>query len=118
MIKGISKGIPRILSWFLKKLCVIGMKEGYTGDLEEEFKQMATRKGRKKAVVWIWLHTVFSIPKALLITLVWGGIMFRNYLKTAFRNLKRERGFSFIHITGLVIGMTACLLIIQYVAFE
>jgi putative ABC transport system permease protein len=44
--------------------------------------------------------------------------MFRNYLKTALRNLWRHRAFSFINIMGLTIGMTACFLIFLYVKFE
>jgi putative ABC transport system permease protein len=44
--------------------------------------------------------------------------MFRSYLKTAFRNLWKHRRFSAINIAGLVIGMAACLLIMQYVSFE
>ncbi|MBS1660649.1 MAG: ABC transporter permease [Bacteroidetes bacterium] len=44
--------------------------------------------------------------------------MFRNYLLTAWRNLKKNKVFSFINITGLAIGMAVCLLILQYVNFE
>jgi putative ABC transport system permease protein len=44
--------------------------------------------------------------------------MIRNYLKIAFRNLWRHKGFSFINIAGLAVGMTACFLIFIYVKFE
>ncbi len=44
--------------------------------------------------------------------------MFRNYLKIALRNLWRHRGFSFLNIMGLAIGMTAGFLILLYVVFE
>ncbi len=44
--------------------------------------------------------------------------MFRNYLLIAWRNLKKNRVFSFVNILGLAIGMAACLLILQYVSFE
>src|SRR6202012_3824744 len=44
--------------------------------------------------------------------------MFKNYLLVAFRNLTKNKGFSFINISGLAIGMAACLLILQYVSFE
>ncbi len=37
--------------------------------------------------------------------------MLYNYLKIAFRNLFRHKGFSFINIAGLTLGLTACLLI-------
>lgn len=44
--------------------------------------------------------------------------MIKNYLLVAVRNLSKNKGFSFINIFGLAIGMAACLLILQYVAFE
>ncbi len=44
--------------------------------------------------------------------------MLKNYLITAFRNLRKTKAFSLINILGLAIGMTACLLILHYVNFE
>ncbi|MDO6388757.1 ABC transporter permease [Pontibacter sp. BT731] len=44
--------------------------------------------------------------------------MFRNYFKTAYRNLLRHKGFSFINIAGLALGITACLLIGLFVHDE
>ncbi|MDH7448143.1 ABC transporter permease [Aquimarina sp. 2201CG14-23] len=44
--------------------------------------------------------------------------MIRNYIKIAWRNLWRRRGFTLINITGLSIGMTASFLMLLYVGFE
>ena len=44
--------------------------------------------------------------------------MIRNYVKIAFRNLWRHKGFSLINIIGLAVGMAAFLLILMYVTFE
>ncbi|MBS1596931.1 MAG: ABC transporter permease [Bacteroidetes bacterium] len=44
--------------------------------------------------------------------------MFKNYLKSTFRNLWKHRVFSFINLTGLAVGMSACFLIYLYVTFE
>ncbi|HEU4903386.1 MAG TPA: ABC transporter permease, partial [Flavisolibacter sp.] len=44
--------------------------------------------------------------------------MVRNYFKTAWRNITRQKGYSLINIIGLAIGVAACLLILQYVSFE
>ena len=44
--------------------------------------------------------------------------MIKNYFKIAWRNLTRQKGYSLINITGLAIGIAACLLILQYVSFE
>ena len=44
--------------------------------------------------------------------------MFRNYVITTYRNLMRTKIYSLINILGLAIGMTSCLLILQYVKYE
>jgi putative ABC transport system permease protein len=44
--------------------------------------------------------------------------MLKNYLKTAFRNLRRQKGYSFLNVVGLTLGMACCLLLFQYVAYE
>ncbi len=44
--------------------------------------------------------------------------MFKSYLTTAWRNIRKNKIFSLINIAGLSIGMAACLLILQYVNFE
>ena len=44
--------------------------------------------------------------------------MLRNYLNVAFRNLLRQRVHSFINITGLSVGIAACLVIMLYVRYE
>ena len=37
--------------------------------------------------------------------------MFKNYLKIAYRNLARSKGYAFINIIGLAIGFCACIII-------
>jgi putative ABC transport system permease protein len=44
--------------------------------------------------------------------------MFKNYLKIAWRNLKKNKVFSFINIMGLTIGITCCMLIFLYIMNE
>jgi len=44
--------------------------------------------------------------------------MLNNYLKIAFRNLKKHKAYSFINIAGLAVGMTCCILILLWVRDE
>jgi putative ABC transport system permease protein len=44
--------------------------------------------------------------------------MFKNYIKIALRNFLKHKGFSFINILGLAIGVGCCILIILYVLDE
>ena len=41
--------------------------------------------------------------------------MFKNYLKIALRNIKKQKVFSIINITGLALSMAICLMIIIYI---
>lgn len=47
-----------------------------------------------------------------------GGIMFRNYIKTAVRNLLKRKSFSLINIAGLALGMAVSFLILLYILNE
>ncbi len=44
--------------------------------------------------------------------------MFRNYLKTAWRNLMKNKVFSLINILGLTIGITVCMMIFLFIMNE
>ncbi|HEX5153755.1 MAG TPA: ABC transporter permease [Parafilimonas sp.] len=44
--------------------------------------------------------------------------MFKNYFKTAFRNLSKNKFYSSINIIGLAVGLATCLLIFLYVVDE
>jgi putative ABC transport system permease protein len=44
--------------------------------------------------------------------------MFKNYLKTTWRNITRHQGYSFINIAGLALGMACCIVIASYLQFE
>lgn len=44
--------------------------------------------------------------------------MFKNYLKVAFRNLLRHKGFSLINILGLALGFACCVFIFLFVNHE
>ncbi|HWZ01968.1 MAG TPA: ABC transporter permease, partial [Mucilaginibacter sp.] len=44
--------------------------------------------------------------------------MIRNYIKTAFRSLMKNKGFTFINVFGLALGLAVCMLIVFYVFDE
>jgi putative ABC transport system permease protein len=63
----------------------------------------------------LW-HGTF-VGKELRFSLL-NTLMIKHYIKIALRSLVRSKGFSFINIFGLATGMTACVLIMLYVADE
>src|ERR1700740_1039469 len=44
--------------------------------------------------------------------------MIKNYFKTAWRNLTRNRSFTIINIAGLAVGIAVCLVIFIIIQFE
>lgn len=44
--------------------------------------------------------------------------MFRNYAKTAFRNLTRNRNYTIINIAGLAVGIAVCMIIFIIIQFQ
>jgi putative ABC transport system permease protein len=44
--------------------------------------------------------------------------MIKNYIKIAWRNIKRHKGFSLINAGGLSLGMASCLLLLLYVNYH
>jgi len=44
--------------------------------------------------------------------------MLNNYIKTTFRNLVRRKTLSMINVSGLALGIAACLIINMYVSYE
>jgi putative ABC transport system permease protein len=44
--------------------------------------------------------------------------MLKNYLKITFRNLRRNKTYTFINVFGLAIGVACCLIILLYVQHE
>src|SRR5271154_851667 len=44
--------------------------------------------------------------------------MFKNYFKTAFRSLKRNRIYTIINIAGLAVGIAVCMIIFIIIEFQ
>ncbi|MEM8895844.1 MAG: hypothetical protein AAGC88_14780, partial [Bacteroidota bacterium] len=44
--------------------------------------------------------------------------MLRNYLLTAYRNLKRNKAYTFLNIFGLAMGLGCVLVIYRYISYH
>jgi len=109
---------PYLAKWLLLRMPRYEEDFLCVGDLDEEFNEICRQAGHRKARFWYWTQVLRSIPAYLRISILWGLIMFKNYLKTAFRNIKRHKGYSIINIAGLAIGMTCCILILLFIRYE
>lgn len=108
----------RFLQWF----CPPELLEEIEGDLIQKFERDVKSFGEGKAKRrFLWNVIRFFRPEIVLknkFSNQQNPMMISNYLKFSWRSIARHKVFSIINITGLAIGMTVCLLILNYVMFE
>ena len=109
---------PKIFLWILSRLTVYEDLFAITRDYEIEYAGICRHQGRVRAFLWLLGNTLQAVIHYSLFIMKWSTVMFRNYLKIAFRNVKRHKAYSFINIAGLTIGMTCVVLILLWVQDE
>ena len=109
---------PKIAGWLLR-LAARGEDDfAVLGDFDEEYAELAGTRGKVRAAAWYWRHCLRSFPVLVGDFIYWRVIMFINYLKVAFRNIRKQKGYAFINIAGWAVGMTVCTLILLWVQDE
>jgi putative ABC transport system permease protein len=109
---------PRIAARILEFIIQKDIRYGAMGDLEEQFYWMRKEHGAFKACFLYWKQICGALPYFVKNSILWSLVMFKNYLKTTFRNTTRHKGYSFINLTGLAIGIACTLLILLWVKDE
>ena len=97
------------------------LREEIEGDLLQRFERDIHRHGIRIAKFKLTLSIVrFFRPGIILRNKVKprSPIMIRNYVKIAFRNILKQKSYTFLNVAGLSLGMAASLLILQYVKYE
>lgn len=119
---------PRLATRLLRRWVVPHRLDEIEDDLAELFHLQVEQIGLRKAQGLYW-RDVLSIcarrsfrrqhPKETYsYETARGPIMLANYLKIALRNLRKQKGYTFINVAGLAVGMACCLLIVLYVQDE
>ena len=87
-------------------------------DLSYRYDSLKEEKGTPAAVFrHCALFLILFIP--FLLHNIFGGFaMLKNYLKTAIRHFRKQKAFSIINITGLMIGITCTILITLFIKDE
>jgi len=109
----------RLLRWF----CPPQLVEGIEGDLVEQFELDVKATGQRQATRRLYWNVLRFFRPGIILRNQFAyqlidTIMFRNYFTIAYRNVLKNKTFSFINVVGLGIGLSACLLIFQFVSFE
>ncbi|MCK5146155.1 ABC transporter permease [bacterium] len=88
------------------------------GDFEEFYEEKCEAQGKRCADLWYWRQAFKSIPHFISNYFFWRVHMFGNHAKLAMRNIKKHKGFSFINVCGLAMGLACCMIMMLYVAHE
>ncbi len=91
---------------------------GYYGDIKEIFFDIAEDKGSFKALFWLFMQIARGLPSLIANNMQRSKSMLKNYLKMALRKIHRQKGYSFINIFGLTIGLTCFILVAAFVRNE
>lgn len=94
---------PRFPRWLLEKI-VAGYNQNAMDDLQEEFDFIFEESNLKTARMWYRFQVFKSIPYCVNHMIYWSFAMYKNYLKIALRNLNKQKVYSVITLSGLVLG--------------
>ncbi len=109
---------PYMALWIIKRLSLQHHQQTALGDIEELYYQIFEDRGKKEADNWYRRQAVRSIPFLINNIIYWILTMITNYIKIAFRNIGKNKGYSFINISGLAIGLTVFSLILLWIQDE
>lgn len=116
-----SERPPRFWLKFFRWFCNPDYAEDIEGDLLERFEK---RSGLGRHARLLFVKDVLRLFRPGIIKSIEGTRrlnnygMINNYLKMAFRSVRKDRLHTSINIFGISIGMAACILIFQYAGFE
>jgi putative ABC transport system permease protein len=119
----LSNEPPKFMMRFFRWFCHPDLLRFIEGDLYELYNERVSRLGKRRAdlrfVIDVLLLLRPGIVRQLPVFHNQNNFdMLKNYLLIAFRSIRLNKSYSAINISGLAIGMAACLLIVLYVFDE
>jgi|JI10StandDraft_1071094.scaffolds.fasta_scaffold01706_15 putative ABC transport system permease protein len=118
-----TTGPPRFAHRFFRWYCHPRMLNHIEGDLLEDYRDRVHKKGKWKADARFVLDVLLLLRPEIIRPLegyknlnTYG--MYKSYFKIGWRNLAKNKGYSFINIGGLALGMAVAMLISLWVYDE
>src|SRR5688500_8191654 len=107
---------PKFFLRFFRYYCRPKLRDHIEGDLIEVHKERVRELGKRKAdwkfiidVLLLFRPGIIRPPEGYQNLTTYG--MYKSYFKIGWRNLIRNKGFSFINIGGLAMGMAVAMFI-------
>ncbi|MFC1564732.1 ABC transporter permease, partial [candidate division KSB1 bacterium] len=109
---------PRLARWLFHRMTSYQNDHSISGDVEEVYYQVREERGVISAYIWYWHQCLISLGKYLIAKIKGRSAMFENYLKTAFRNMWRNKGFTLLNAAGLSTGLACLVFIYLWISSE
>ncbi len=109
---------PRFLKWILKRITADSDYRMIVGDCDEEFREIAASQGFGFAGLWYLNQVLLSSIPLVKHSFIGNISMLKSYLKTSYRNMKKQKSHTIINISGLAIGVACSILIILWYQYE
>lgn len=116
-------GPPKLFRRFFRWFCDPQMYDYIEGDLLEVYEKQLKNSGNYKADVHFAIDVLLLFRPGIIkpfkgYSTVNNYDMFRNYLIISWRNLLKQKMYSFIKIGGFAVGIAACILISLFIKDE
>jgi putative ABC transport system permease protein len=114
---------PNKVLQFFRWFCHPDLQKYIEGDLRELYDERLKKSGKRKADIKFVLDVLLLFrPGIIRPTTEYRNVnnygMYKSYFKIGWRNILKNKGYSFINIGGLTCGMTVALLIALWVYDE
>ena len=113
-----DKKHTRFAIWLMKRFIRDTDSDYAIGDLEEMYCYIAEKNGKVRADFWLCFEVLRSLPGFVVNSICWRIIMLKNYVLIALRNLRKNKAYSLINITGFAVGLAAAILTFLFVLDE
>ena len=113
-----ARNVPFLLRWLMRRLYPFSLREGYYGDIEEEYCNFLAGKGILHARIWVLGQVFRSFPVIWKSSIQWSFAMLMSTLRITLRIIKRQKMYSFINIVGLSVGLAVFIVIILLLQYE
>jgi putative ABC transport system permease protein len=122
-MSGILNFLTKSLSRILRAICPDELWECVEGDLLEQFESDCSSVGENRAKARLIFNMIKFIRPGIICRnrISFNAqkiVMIESYFKISLRYLSKHKTFTAVNVIGLALGMSAALLISQFVTFE
>jgi len=109
---------PKLSRWLLNRCSPSTDRSFLAGDFEEIYRALVEERGRPAARLWFRGQCLRFLPRIAVHSLFGRCAMLLNFLKVAWRNIRRQWLYAGINIVGLAVGFAGVLLIVLFIRSE